>query len=503
MAERRGPRTYHLARPDGVGFFRRWSARQAGVGLIGLFVALSALRLQGLVALRIAMVVAGTTVLGLGLGRSPGGEALIDLVVPFARFAWRQVRRRHLFVAPLSPLGGPAGAVPPFLGGLVLDDLDPVSLGRSGRRVGLIEDRSDATVALVLRVRGRGFTLADPEEKDARVGAFGQALADLCREQHPVVRISWTQWCAPAGTDEHRLWLDGAMRPDPHPEMVVAYEQVLERVAGRAQRIECLVTLSVAQARVKVAERHRGDRLAAAAERALEQAELFAAQLRRAELVVSGPLSAQQLARVLRNRLDPGQMSLLDARGRSLGDLAGLVSLHNAYPLVTEEARRHICCDAAVHRVLRVAEWPRGAVRSDWLRDLLATSGVTRSITVVYRPQSRRQSRFEVDSQASRTDGSIEEKLGKGHHVGASLRRASAAIEQIDDELEAGAGMQHFVGLVVVTATSTAELEQAAEQVTQVAANCGVELRCLDCRQGAGLVAALPLGRDVLEGRRA
>jgi hypothetical protein len=170
--------------------------------------------------------------------------------------------------------------------------------------------------------------------------------------------------------------------------------------------------------------------------------------------------------------------------------------------LLTAELRDHVRADGCLHRAFRIAEWPRGAVRADWMRDVLGLAGVVRTVTVLYHPQSRRQSRFEVDAQASRTDGAIEERALKQHHVGASLRRASVAIEQIDDELEQGAGMEHFTGIVVVSAPDHHELEYASERVRQSAANAGMELRQLDCRHGAALVAALPLGRGVREGRR-
>ena len=55
MPEAPRARTYHLTRPDGVGFLRHWSARQAAVGFVGLFLALSALRISGALGLRIGL----------------------------------------------------------------------------------------------------------------------------------------------------------------------------------------------------------------------------------------------------------------------------------------------------------------------------------------------------------------------------------------------------------------------------------------------------------------
>ena len=63
--------------------------------------------------------------------------------------------------------------------------------------------------------------------------------------------------------------------------------------------------------------------------------------------------------------------------------------------------------------------------------------------------------------------------------------------------------MEHFSGLVVVSAPDLEGLEYASERVRQAGANAGMELRPLECRHGPALVAALPLGRGVREGRRA
>ena len=239
--------------------------------------------MHGALAVQIVMIVAGVSVMGIALGRTPGGEAAMDLAGPVVRYAAKVLGRRRRWVAPITVVGGPANAnVPPLFGGLVLHEFDPVKeLRRPGVPVGLVEDRADGTVSVVLRVHGSGFAVADPGDKDFRVAMWGRALADFCRERHPVARITWSQWCAPAGIEEHRAWLGEAMRDDADPEMAAAYEQVLERVGRAANRSEGLVTLSVSRARVRLLPHHNGDRLLAAAEKALDEAELVARQFRR------------------------------------------------------------------------------------------------------------------------------------------------------------------------------------------------------------------------------
>jgi hypothetical protein len=71
------------------------------------------------------------------------------------------------------------------------------------------------------------------------------------------------------------------------------------------------------------------------------------------------------------------------------------------------------------------------------------------------------------------------------------------AAEALDEELEAGAALEHLVGLVDVTARDEQDLTDAAERVQQHAASLGMELRRVDLRQGEALVCSLPLGRVV------
>ena len=98
---------------------------------------------------------------------------------------------------------------------------------------------------------------------------------------------------------------------------------------------------------------------------------------------------------------------------------------------------------------------------------------------------------------ATRVGATIEERATHGKRVGAEERRAQEAAEALDEELEAGAGMELLVGLVDVTAPSEEWLQGECDRTLQAAANVGVELRPVAFRQGEALVCSLPLGRLV------
>ena len=486
-------RHYRLTRPNGLGFFRRRSAGQFALACAGVGLGLLGLVVTGAgIAGRVGLGIAGLVLVGFGAGRTPDGEDFIALVGPVARIAFRRLTGQHSWSAVLAPWRG--ADLPPLFAGIALYDFCPTaSLGRDLARVGLAVDQADGTVSVVLRVHGEGFLLADPEEKDARLAAFGDALAGLARDDSPVARVSWSQLVAPAPLAGHLAYLAQTRRSEPDPAILSSYSELLTETARYAVSSEVLVALSVAIGRVRSGD----DRFGSAVERLLDEAALFSAALGRAGLVAVGPLPAGAIARSLRDRLDPAARRHLERRGQSLSDLAGLVTPENGFPLSIEEHRRCVVTDSTFHRVFRVAEWPRLSVRADWLVGYLCAQDVTRSFTVIFTPLERRLARRQALATATRVGANIDERELKGRRVGAEERRAQLAAEALDEELESGAEMELVTGLVDVTGASEDELDVACERTRQSAAEVGMELRPLHLRQAEALVASLPLGRLV------
>ena len=138
---------------------------------------------------RIALGILGVLVVAFGAGRSPAGEDLVDLVAPAARFLHLRVRGRDEWCAALTPWCGLD--LPPLFSGIALADCDPRRLGRSGSAFGVVSNRADGAVSVVLRVHGEGFLLADHPEQEARLAAFGDALASLGREDYRLYATNW------------------------------------------------------------------------------------------------------------------------------------------------------------------------------------------------------------------------------------------------------------------------------------------------------------------------
>ena len=310
--------------------------------------------------------------------------------------------------------------------------------------------------------------------------------------------IRWSEWAASAGLEEHRSWLREHLDTNPLDDVRTAYERLLAESGSKATRHEVLVTVTIAAGRVKVGQRHDGNRMQATVELLLSEMRLFAQRLEGAGLVVSAPLGPGEWARVMRLRLDPSCRARLDGRSRSLADSAGDVSVANALPAAVESAvdgvahRRLVapsplrCRMAAARCSGRVDERPHALQRCCPHRLCVLRTG-----TPVSFPQRS------VTRDAAKLESDAEQRTQKGFRVGAHHRRAARAVEEREEELVAGYGEFFYAGIVCVTASTLADLEAATEEVSQVAASVGLEVRPLHGRHDQAVAATLPLARGL------
>ena len=74
---------------------------------------------------------------------------------------------------------------------------------------------------------------------------------------------------------------------------------------------------------------------------------------------------------------------------------------------------------------------------------------------------------------------------------------AARAVEEREEELVAGYGEFFYAGIVCVTAPTLPDLEAATEEVSQVAASVGLEVRPLHGRHDQAVAATLPIARGL------
>ncbi|MBW3613713.1 MAG: hypothetical protein KY439_00160 [Actinobacteria bacterium] len=534
-------RTYRLSPPDRTGALLGLGGPQVmvmGAGLLAAVAARSAGAPTPVVVLPLAVGVA------VGLARV-GGRPLLEVTPPALAWAAVVLGRRRRWLAPVSEMGmhpdaGPA--LPPPLDGQVLLAVDPpancapgwhdkiavvhdrgggshrlalvlvatgsalavAALGQlllagavagAGAVLALVSGQGSDTYSATLRVSGAAFDLAEGTEQDRLVALWGNALGAFCRERAPVAWVRWAQFAAPAGIEEHLAYLAEHGHDDATDPAVASYRSLVAAAGPAATRQEVLVTVTVDAFRVVAGTGPGAERGGAAVEVLMEELALLAARLETAGLVVAAPLAPQELARALRVRLDPTVAATLDRRGRSLGEVAGVVCPANAGPLAAEADWSGWRVDGSLHRSFLVVDWPRLAVAADWMGELLRWRGAVRTVAVVYEPVAPAASRRAIRREMAKLDSDAEHRSRAGFRVPAAVHRAAEAVAEREAELADGYPELDYAGLVTLSAPDAGALARASAALIQVAAGVGVELRPLDGRHGAGVGACLPLAR--------
>jgi hypothetical protein len=215
--------------------------------------------------------------------------------------------------------------------------------------------------------------------------------------------------------------------------------------------------------------------------------------LRTASLLADDPLTAGEIAAVLRGRLDPTRMRKSSAG--SLAERLGLVQPANAGPLAVEVDWSRLRTDGAWHSTYWIAEWPRLTQHPDWMEPVLAFAGSgSRALTVLFEPVAPSASRRRVDRDSIKLDTDATSRAERGRRVDAGHRRLQAAVAEREAELVAGYAEVGYAGLVTVTADGEDALRAACDECEQIAREHGLELRPLDGRHDLAFAAALPLG---------
>ncbi len=487
-------RTYRLSPIDRTGVLLGLGTAQ--VATLGVTVVIGVLLLNFGAPIQVVLVPSAVGV-ALGFIRLEG-QSLLELIPGLWRRTAGAVTGDKTWYAEV-PLVGDVAELPPVLDGQVILAVDGSAQGlRPGAgQVAVVHDPAGSTFAATVRVSGRQFALADSGEQDRLVRLWGDALAVFSRGRTAVANVRWCEWAAPAGMEEQYSYLSEHGADDADPAALASYRKLLGNAGPLATRHEVLVTLTVSSKSVNVAQRHRGDRTAAAAEALLDELRLFIGRMESAGLTVSPPLSPTELAWVLRVRLDPTVIRTLQRQGRSLGQAAGVVSMGNAGPLAATSSRGQWEVDGSVHRAYYVSEWPRLDVPAHWMHALVLYGGAVRNIMVFHEPVAPQRSQRAITLQAAKLESDEEHRRKTGFRVGAAHRRAAKAVEDREEELIAGYGEVEYAGVVVVSAADVETLERACSDVVQVAAGCLVELRLLHGRHDQALAACLPLARSL------
>ncbi len=489
-------RTYRLSPPDRTGWMFGLGPIQLLICAIGVFVGVFVMTMFGPIAGCVVIV----SFIGLGVAKV-GDMSLVQAVPHALRWAKTTTRGPSVWFAVVPLVGGDAERTAPSVLAdheLLIVDAGHIGVGAAGAKIAVSRDRRNNTYAATLRVAGKQFSLVERGEQDHLVNQWGIALQAFIAERSPVVSIRWSEWAAPAGLDEHRQWLNEHLAADPLSDVRMAYERLLQEAGSQATRHETLVTVTINAGKMSLRRTQRDDTTRAAVDLLLTEMRLFAQRLEGADLAVSPPLNPGEWARAMRLRLDPSSRLALDGRARSLGETAGECSPDNAGPLAAVANWTSWQTDGAYHRALYVSDWPRLDVPAAWMADLMLYNGAVRTVSVFFEPIPRSKSQRSITRDAAKIQSDAEHRSEKGFRVGAHHRRAAQAVEEREEELVAGYGEFNYAGVITITARTTEELDEATDEVTQVAAAIGLEVRPLNGRHDLAVCATLPLARGLV-----
>ncbi|MGD9530920.1 MAG: SCO6880 family protein [Dehalococcoidia bacterium] len=487
-----GPRTY--------GNWRR--ARGFGVGQLGpgqtlaMFAAVVVPIITANFALTAGLVMAaGAAVFAAAVLIRVDGQSAVDAVLRRARFlqarraGWTELSGGLLAEHPRgADLPGPLAPVVP----LRTDD------GRGGEQ-GLLWDRRTGWLTAVIRVSPVGLDLADREQADAWVAAFGGFLADL--GFHAMVRhVGITVDTAPLGGSTLGNYIRGRIDPDAPPAAVAVLTDLVAATPTTSSDVEAHVSITFDPGR---ATPRPPDLLAAVAEvtRWLPSLE---AGLASCGVAVLGRATVAWLTGRLRLAYDPASRpDVARALTGADGDVDELLIWTEAGPVRASEQWDRWLHDSGISVSFAMAEAPRQAVLARVLAPLLSAGPYPRRVTMLYEPFAAAAAADEVEREVSNL--AVRRAWAQRTRRDPTEReRADAArAHQAAQEEAEGAGVGRFCLYVSTTVLDADHLPAAVADLQGRAGQAKLRLRRLFGAQAAGFAAALGVGVNPVElGRR-
>ena len=480
------------------------SGTQLVVAGVGGLVAVAALRLlPGAAGALVAILDVGATAASACwnvAGRTPGGW--VPVATTFFRRRAVQPALSDVARVGTTEAGAARAAPPAVLHGVSISAAPEVA---GSPPMGVVRDVKAGTLAAMIAVRGRSFSLLDLTEKQRRLDAWGTVLAGLCRDGGPVHRLQWIERATPGERDGLHRYLEDSARPVGRSGGELTRESYAELISGAGpvgQAHVTLVVLAVHFRKAARAARTQGRGQAAVCAVLRRELRLLQGQLRNADLVVDRVLTVGEVTATLRAAVDP---SLLLAGREPLGPGGGVrphgstqpLEPGSAWPLASDEGWASWRAEGSWHATYWVAEWPRIEVGPDFLSPLLLATSGSRAATVVMAPVPPARAAREV--QAARTADLADEQLRRkaGFLATARRQREAEGVIRRESELADGHAEYRFSGYVTVSAATRTDLDAACAEIEQAARQSNLELRRLYGQQAEAFTWTLPLARGL------
>ncbi len=330
-------------------------------------------------------------------GRTPAGW--VPVAASWLRRRVSQPRPSDASLVGTTTAGPPRAAPPGGLAGVVLSAAPEVPGSPS---MGVVRDLKAGTLSAMLAVRGRSFSLLDPNEKQRRLDAWGAVLAGLCRDGSPVHRVQWIERATPGERDGLRRYLAESARPFGGAGATDSYAELITGAGPVGQAHSSVVVLAVHLRKAARAARAFGRGQAGACGVLRRELRLLEGQLRHAELVVDRVLTLDEVAACFRLATDPQAAPPAPRPTTTAGP-------GRAWPMASDEHWAAWHADGSWHCTYWISEWPRVEVGPDFLSPLLLATSGCRAASVVMAPIPPARAAREVE--AARTADLADEKL--------------------------------------------------------------------------------------------
>ncbi|WP_167131791.1 SCO6880 family protein [Paramicrobacterium chengjingii] len=354
----------------------------------------------------------------------------------------------------------------------------------------MIHDPRQATLTVACEVTHPAFVLLDPGEQERRVTGWGRVLATVCRSGRIATLQILERTLPDSGTGLAEWWAEHGT--DDGTWAASNYAELIERAGPAGERHSTTLSLSL---NMKLAARQirtaGGGVCGAAAVLRQEMATLTAA-LRSADLTPTAWLDPGQIAVILRSAYDPAVAATLERHGQLGGELA------TAGPVAVTETWNNLRTDSARHSVLWVSEWPRSMVYPGFLAPVLLSTGIQRSVSLIYTPMRSDQAARDIRKKKVEHISDAAQRARMGQIEDASQTAEFHDVLQQEADLTAGHGVLRVSGLISISAPTLDELDAAIAAIEQSAIQASCETRKLVGQQAVAFTAAaLPLCRTV------
>lgn len=413
-----------------------------------------------------------------------GGRKLVEWVPITGHWVLRRAARQTMFrrritrPRPAGTLALPGDAA----------SLRQVEDAESGAV--MVHDPHNQTLTAVLEVTHPVFVLMDPGEQERRVHAWGRVLSTVCRSGR-VARLQVLEHTLPdSGSGLAAWWAEHGT--DDGSWVATTYRELIDRAGPAGERHITTISLQLDMRAAARQIRAAGGGIRGGAAVLGQEMQTFTAALRVADLNPSAWYTPAQLAVMLRTAYDPQAAVALD-RAPGIGR-----ELDTAGPVAVEETWSRLRSDTAHHAVLWISQWPRAMVYPGFLAPILLSSGIRRSVSLIFDPVRSDIAARDIRKKKTEylSDATQRQRIGQIEDATQSAEYHDVLQQEAD--LTAGHGVLRYTGLIAISAPTGPELDAAVAAVEQAAIQASCETRLLVAQQAqAFTAAALPLCRGI------